>query len=91
MENGVEVLDPTGDQRVICFSLSIPEHKYFSEGIRKFLYKGVFTGLVDICVLENNVYGIQAYDFGDRLKADAKSIQWLSEYTIDNDVYNSRF
>lgn len=91
MENGVEVLDPTSDQRVICFTLSIPEHKYFSEGIRKFIYKGVFAGLVSKCVLENTVNGIQAYDFGDRLVTDAKSIKWLSECTNDNEEYNSQF
>ncbi len=91
MVNGVEVLDPTSDQRVICFSLSIPEHKYFSQGIRKFIYKGVFADLVNKCVLENTVYGIQAYDFGDRLVADANSIKWLSDYTIDSEEYNSEF
>ena len=91
MENGVEVLDPTSDERVICSSLSIPENKYFCKGIRKFIYKGMFAGLVNKFVIENSAYGIQAYDFGDRLKADAKSIQWLSDYTIDNDEYNSHY
>jgi hypothetical protein len=89
--NGVEVSDPTSDERVILFSLSIPEHKYFSQGIRKFIYKGVFAGLVNKCVLENTVYGIQAFDFGDRLKTDVRTIQWLSDYTIDNEEYNSRY
>jgi asparagine synthase (glutamine-hydrolysing) len=91
MLNGVEVLDPTSDERVICFSLSIQEHKYFSEGIRKYIYKGVFAGLVNKYVLENTVYGVQSYDFGDRLTTDTKSIQWLSNYQIDKDEYNSQF
>jgi hypothetical protein len=47
--------------------------------------------LVSKCVLENTVNGIQAYDFGDRLVTDAKSIKWLSEYTDDNEEYNSQF
>jgi len=88
MMNGVEVLDPTCDERIICFSLSIPEYQFFRKGIRKYIYKGVFAGLVNKRVLENTKPGIQAFDFADRLMSDSKSIQWLLDYKIEEGSYN---
>jgi asparagine synthase (glutamine-hydrolysing) len=63
----MEILDPTGDLRVINCSLGMPEEIFYRIGERKHLYRQIMKGLLTEEVLGKKIPYPQAYDIGLRL------------------------
>ncbi|MEY4571810.1 MAG: hypothetical protein RLZ10_1021 [Bacteroidota bacterium] len=86
-KHGVQITDPTCDSRVVLFSLNISEEYFFKNGISKYLYKGMFTGLIHPRILNNSRTMVQSYDFGERLKADSNLHEFVKS-VCNNRVYS---
>jgi asparagine synthase (glutamine-hydrolysing) len=64
---GLEVRDPTFDQRVMSFCLSIPESQYRVDGQNRMLIRRAMAGYLPKKVLWNRNKGIQSADIAQRI------------------------
>jgi asparagine synthase (glutamine-hydrolysing) len=64
---GLEVRDPTFDQRVISFCYSIPQSQYLMDGQDRMLIRRAMTDYLPEQVLWNRSKGIQAADIAQRI------------------------
>jgi asparagine synthase (glutamine-hydrolysing) len=64
---GIEVRDPTFDQRVISFCWSIPESQYFMDGHNRMLIRRAMADYLPKQVLWNRRKGIQGADMAQRI------------------------
>jgi asparagine synthase (glutamine-hydrolysing) len=64
---GLEVRDPTFDQRVMSFCWSIPESQYRVDGQNRMLIRRAMAGYLPKKVLWNRNKGIQAADIAQRI------------------------
>lgn len=68
--NRVVVVDPTSDKRFVTLSLSVDDLWYSKFGESKYLYKGIFRGLVDEQIINSKKSKIQSFDFLYRIQQD---------------------
>jgi asparagine synthase (glutamine-hydrolysing) len=71
---GLDVRDPTGDQRVLELCLGVPDDQYFRRGQPRQLIRRVMAGRMPDSVLSNTRRGRQAADIGARLLASADEV-----------------
>jgi asparagine synthase (glutamine-hydrolysing) len=72
---GLEVRDPTLDQRLVEFCLALPNDQYFRQGENRSLIRRAMRGLLPDVVRLNQTKGLQAADLGYRVVAHAAEIQ----------------
>jgi asparagine synthase (glutamine-hydrolysing) len=87
IERGFEALfqvqqrDPTADLRLVEFCLSIPEDRYFRDGMPRRLIRDAMAGHLPPEVLLNNQRGLQAADWFERVvKAQDRLIDELARF-----------
>ncbi|MEN9949722.1 MAG: hypothetical protein RLY85_474 [Bacteroidota bacterium] len=85
---GMEILDPTGDLKVINCSLGLPEEIFYRIGERKHLYRQIMKGVLSEEVLGKRIPYPQAYDIGLRLM-DSPSTRKRVEALVDNEAENA--
>jgi asparagine synthase (glutamine-hydrolysing) len=64
---GVQKRDPTADERLVEFCLSIPEDQYLRDGESRWLIRRAMAERLPIEVLNNNQRGLQAADWLDSM------------------------
>lgn len=65
---GIDRRDPTGDRRLIEFSLSLPEHMWLRDGATKWIYRQTFSGRVPAMVMNQVGSGLQSADWPERFR-----------------------
>ena len=65
---GIDVQDPTQDQRVVAYTLSIPNRFFTANGIDRFVLRRAMQGLLPEKVLFNPRRGRQGSDLPQRLR-----------------------
>jgi asparagine synthase (glutamine-hydrolysing) len=75
--HGVEIRDPTGDARVLAFTLSVPDHIFIDPetGWDRWLIRAAMEGRVPDEVRFSRQRGIQAADLVPRLRASAHEVE----------------
>ncbi len=68
-EFGVDMRDPTNDQRLIEFCLALPAHQFLRDGQPRWLIRRAMAGRLPPTVLNNRRRGRQASDWFDALSA----------------------
>jgi hypothetical protein len=68
---GVTVVDPTADRRLLELSLTVPENLLMRNGDRRWLTRGILRGRVPDAVLDARARGYQAADWPSRLSREA--------------------
>jgi len=71
VNNGVQVVDPTADSRLIAFLNKIPNRLYFMNSSRKYIFKELMKSRIPNYILENKARKMQSFDFPMRMKYDA--------------------
>jgi asparagine synthase (glutamine-hydrolysing) len=71
---GVDLRDPTGDERIVGFCLSLPEEQYLRDGMSRRLIRRAMAVRLPTEVLENRMRGLQAADWFERLRAACPEI-----------------
>jgi asparagine synthase (glutamine-hydrolysing) len=64
---GVEVRDPTADIDVLSYCFGVPPEQYLAEGIDRSLIRRAMWGLLPDMVLSNQLSGLQAADWYEKL------------------------
>jgi asparagine synthase (glutamine-hydrolysing) len=72
---GIEVRDPTGDQRLVEFCLGVPHEQFIWQGVPRSLLVRATKDLVPSTFHENTVRGRQAADVVLRLLADRDRVE----------------
>jgi len=72
---GMEVRDPTLDQRLVEFCLALPNDQYFRQGQDRSLIRRAMQGLLPDQVRLNQTKGLQAADIGYRVVAHGAEIE----------------
>ncbi len=72
---GVDRRDPTGDQRLVQFCLSLPEDQYQRDGESRRLIRRVMTGRLPAEVLGLKKRGLQAADWLERLRSAQNRVE----------------
>jgi len=75
--SGLEVRDPTGDARVLAFTLSVPDHIFINPqtGLDRWLIRAAMQGRLPDEVRLNRKRGRQAGDLVPRLRASAVEVE----------------
>jgi asparagine synthase (glutamine-hydrolysing) len=80
---GVEVRDPTADIDVIDYCFGVPPQQYLVEGVDRSLIRRAMWGLLPEIVVTNNLRGLQAADWYEKLDRQrndlARQIAEISE------------
>ncbi len=66
---GIDLRDPTGDQRLAEFCLSLPEQQYQRNGKSRWLLQRAMAGRLPAVILDNRQRGLQAAGWFDNLRA----------------------
>ncbi|MGE3535916.1 MAG: asparagine synthase-related protein [Candidatus Tectimicrobiota bacterium] len=74
---GVDVRDPTGDQRLIEYCLAIPARQFLHQGQPRWLIRRAMADRLPPEILWNTQRGLQASDWFDRLSARRTEIGHL--------------
>lgn len=75
---GLDVRDPTLDQRLAEFCLAIPDEQYRLDGLDRSLIRRAMQGLLPDAVRLNRRRGLQSADLGYRLLAELPQAQeWM--------------
>lgn len=80
---GLEWRDPTADLRVIQFCLSVPEEQYWRRSKDRWLLRRYLERILPEDVINARVRGVQAADWGIRLKEEASNLSDLLESMSD--------
>ncbi len=88
MYNRVEVADPTSDKRFITLSLSIDDLWFSKFGESKYLYKGIFQGLVDEQIINSKKSKIQSFDFLFRIQQDKSFLPAVEKICSNLDEFD---
>ncbi len=70
---GIDIRDPTGDQRLVEFCLSLPEQQYLHNGQSRWLLQRAMAKALPAVILNNRQRGLQAAGWFDNLRT-AKSL-----------------
>jgi asparagine synthase (glutamine-hydrolysing) len=68
-EFGVDLRDPTGDERIVGFCLSLPEEQYLRNGVSRRLIRRAMADRLPAEILANRGRGMQAADWFERMNA----------------------
>ena len=71
----VETRDPTGDQRIVEFCLSLPENQYRRAGQRRWLVRRAMRDRLPREILDNPKRGFQVADWLERMRRARRRIE----------------
>jgi len=71
---GIDVRDPTADVRIVEFCLALPEEQYLKNGVSRRLIRRAMANRLPAEILDNNLRGLQAADWFDRLLASREKL-----------------
>jgi len=83
---GVDKRDPTGDQRIVEFCLSLPEDQCRRDGETRWLIRRAMQGRLPPEVLNSRARGLQAADWFERLKSARSVVERLLERLAQSEL-----
>lgn len=75
--------DPTADRRLVELCLSIPDHEFVPQGVRRGLYREALAGILPAELLQERRRGLQSSDFLEHFEP------WIPELHIELDLQES--
>ena len=83
---GIESIDPTSDERLVDFILSLNSKEFNKNGVSKFIYRNLMKFALDESILSNQHNMSQSYDFVYRLASENSFSDFLK--FIDDESLN---
>jgi asparagine synthase (glutamine-hydrolysing) len=84
---GLDVLDPTADRRVVERALTLPQHLLIRNGDPRWVTREMLRGRVPDMVLDDPCRGFQSADWLGRLRAEAEPLAAMLDRAPDSAAF----